>query len=434
MGLIEIIIIISMILLNSVFAGYELALTTVNLGRLKLLAEQKKKGAQSALHMKSKIGASLAVVQIGVTLVGAIAAATSGAEGEEIIAAAVQSFLPISKTISEVIAIALIVLPLSFVTIIVGELVPKTIALKNNEKICLLLSPVMKGFSFLFYPSVLMLEWITKKIVLLLERNIKNNISQVDLGITELRAQARALRVNSVIDKEQEKIIIGASNLSKTKVIDIIIPAEDIVMLFVDGDLTEHFVTVHLEAFTRFPVAEIRSDPQSIIGFVNIKELIFLAKTHPKNPTLREILRPVLSFYSDISIGEALSTMTKIHNHLALVRDSEEKILGMITLEDILEEVVGDIQDEFDRLPGYINRFGRQFVVGGGVHLPILFDKIDHNGPFPEGYPNLTFNEWVIKNYDKKIAGGDLITISDIAILVRKVRRGHILEAIVSKM
>ena len=168
MGLIEIIIIISMILLNSVFAGYELALTTVNLGRLKLLAEQKKKGAQSALHMKSKIGASLAVVQIGVTLVGAIAAATSGAEGEEIIASAIQSFLPISKTISEVIAIAFIVLPLSFVTIIVGELVPKTIALKNNEKICLLLSPVMKGFSFVFYPSVLMLEWITKKIVLLL--------------------------------------------------------------------------------------------------------------------------------------------------------------------------------------------------------------------------------------------------------------------------
>jgi hypothetical protein len=63
-----------------------------------------------------------------------------------------------------------------------------------------------------------------------------------------------------------------------------------------------------------------------------------------------------------------------------------------------------------------------------------LFDKIDHNGPFPEGYPNLTFNEWVLKNYDKKIAGGDLITINDIAILVRKVRRGHILEAIVSKM
>jgi putative hemolysin len=433
MGLTEIIIIIIMLLLNSVFAAYELAITTVNLGRIKLLAEQKKRGAHSALLMKSRMGASLAVVQIGITLVGAIAAATGGSEAGHSISSTLQSTLNISESLSKIAAIALIVVPLSSITIIIGELVPKTIAIKNNEKVCLLLSPVMRAFAFLVYPSVLFFEWITKKLVNLFERNMKGNISQSELGIIELRAQARALRTSMVIDSDQEKIIIGASNLDRIKVMDILIPAQDIVTLFADGDLTEHFVTVHLEGYTRFPVVEVRSDPQSIIGYVNIKELLFLAKTHPHNPNLREILRPVLSFNSDVSIGDALSSMMKEHFHLALIRDELNVILGMITMEDILEEVVGDIQDEFDRLPRYITNFGKHFIVGGGVHLSVLFNRLDYPGRISEGIPNMTFNEWVLKNHDKKLAGGDLITIGDVEILVRKIRRNHVLEAIVSK-
>jgi putative hemolysin len=433
MDITQFIIIIVMILLNSIFAGYELALTTVNLGRIKLFAEQKRKGAWSALSMKTRMGASLAVVQIGVTLVGAIAAATTGAKAEDSIASFIQVVLNVSRPLSGAIAIAIIVLPLSAVTIIIGELVPKTIALKNSEKVCLLLSPAMRIFAFIVYPLVWLLEIITNILVGFFERRMPHNISQVDLGIVELRAQARALRTSSVIDKDQEKIIIGASNLSKTKVLDIIIPAQDIVTLFVDGDLPEHFVTVHLEGFTRFPVTEIRSNPQKIIGYVNIKELLFLAKTHPDNPSLREILRPALFLSPEMDIGEAFSIMMKDHTHLAIVRDDANIIHGMITLEDILEEVVGDIQDEFDRLPRYINNFGgRQFVVGGGVPLSLLFDRMNRPESVPEGLANITFSDWIIKNYNKKLTGGDYLTIDNINILVRKVRRNHVLEAIVS--
>lgn len=432
MGPTQFIIITAMILLNSLFAGYELALTTVNLGRIKLFAEQKKKGALSALAMKTRMGASLAVVQIGVTLVGAIAAATSGAKAEDLIASFLQATFNISRSLSGAIAIALIVLPLSAVTIVIGELVPKTLALKNNEKVCLLLSPAMRAFAFIVYPLVWLLEVITNIFVGLFERGLPHNISQVDLGIVELRAQASALRTCSVIDKEQEKIIIGASNLSKIKVLDILIPAQDIVTLYADGDITEHFVTVHLEGFTRFPVTEVRSNPQKIIGYVNIKELIFLAKTHPENPSLREILRPVLFLSQEMDIGEAFSVMMKGHSHLAIVKDESNNVVGMITLEDILEEVVGDIQDEFDRLPRYINNFGRQFVVGGGIPLSLLFDRMKRSESIPEGLANITFSEWVTRNYNKKLTGGDYLTINDVNILIRKVRRNHVLEAIVS--
>lgn len=421
-----------MILLNSVFAGYELALTTVNLGRIKLFAEQKRKGAMSALVMKMRMGASLAVVQIGVTIVGAIAAATGGAEAEQTIADFIRSTFAFSRPVARVIAIAAIVLPLSAITIVIGELVPKTIALKNNEKVCLLLSPAMKAFAFIVYPLVHFLELVTNILVRIFERGMPKKISQVDLGIVELRAQASALRTSSVIDQDQEKIIIGASNLSRIKVGDIVVPAQDIVTLFADGDITEHFVTVHLEGFTRFPVTEVRSDPQRIIGYVNIKELLFLAKTHPGNPSIREILRPALFLPPEMDIGEALSIMMKGHIHQAIVRNDASVILGMITLEDIIEEVVGEIQDEFDRLPKYINSFGRQYVVGGGVPLSVLFERMNRIDLLPPDLAKISFSDWITGNLNKKPTGGDSLTINKINILIRKVRRNHILEAIVS--
>ncbi|MFH0974537.1 MAG: hemolysin family protein [Spirochaetota bacterium] len=433
MGITQFIIIVIMILLNSLFAGYELALTTVNLGRIKLFSEQKRKGAHSALFMKTRMGASLAVVQIGVTLVGAMAAAISGAEAEYLLTSAIASVFSISESIAKAIAIMIIVLPLSAVTIIFGELVPKTIALKNNEKVCLLLSPMMRAFAFLTYPLVFFFEWFTKVIVGLFERRIPHKISQQELGIIELRAQARALRTSSVIDSDQEKIIIGASNLSRIKVLDILIPAKDIVTLFADGDLTDHIVTVHLEGYTRFPVTEARSDPQKIIGYVNIKELIFLAKTHPENPSLREILRPALFLSPDIDIGEAFSIMIKGHTHLAIVKDESNNILGMITMEDILEEVVGDIQDEFDRMPRYINKFGgRQFVAGGGVQMSLLLESLHLTGQLTDEIAGINLSEWIIRNNNKKLTGGDYFTIDNINILIRKVRRNRVWEAIVS--
>jgi len=424
----EIFVIIAMLLINAVFAAYELALASLSTGRIKHLAEQNIKGAASALFMKSRQEASLAVVQIGITIVGAIMAATGGAEAEKWITPYIEAIFHFSHGLSRVIAIGLIVLPLSALTITIGELVPKTLALKNNEKICLMLSPTMKIFSFFVYPLVIAFEWVTKLIVRLFERKMKS-FSQAEFGVVELRAQARALRTERIINSEQERMIIGASNLSKIKVKDIVIPSEDIVTLYADGSLAEHFVTVHLEAYTRFPVVEKQRDPHTIIGYVNIKELLFLAKTHPENPSLREIVRPMLAFLPDTSIGEAFSSMMKDHVHLALIRNHDGKIVGMITLEDILEEVIGDVQDEFDRLPKHITSSGKRYIVGGGVMISVLGMKIGKPELIDLVGSDITFSEWVKKNSKKKIADGDTLNINGYSIIIRKIHRTHVFEA-----
>ena len=427
----EILVIIVMLLINAVFAAYELALASLSIGRVKHLAEQNVKGATSALFMKSRQEASLAVVQIGVTIVGSVMAATGGAKAEEVITPYIVEIFHFSHGLSTVIAIGSVVLPLSAITITIGELVPKTLALKNNEKICLMLSPAMKIFSFFVYPLVIAFEFATKLIVRLFERKMRG-FSQAELGVIELRAQARALRTERIIDSEQERMIIGASNLSKIKVKDIVIPSEDLFTLYADGSLTEHFVTVHMEAYTRFPVAEKQGDPQTIIGYVNIKELLFLAKTHPGNPSLREIVRPMLTFLPDASIGEAFSRMMKDHVHLALIRGQDGKVFGMITLEDILEEVIGDVQDEFDRLPKHMTSSGKQYIVGGGVMISVLSMKIGKPELMDLVGTDLTFSEWIKKNSKKKITNGDIVNIDGYSILVRKIRRNYVFEAMLS--
>lgn len=424
----EIFVITIMLLINAVLAAYELALASLSIGRVKHLAEQNVKGAASALFMKSRQEASLAVVQIGVTIVGAITAATGGAEAEELLTPYIVEIFHLSHGLSRVIAIASVVLPLSALTITIGELVPKTLALKNNEKICLMLSPTMRVFSFFIYPLVVVFEFATKLIVRMFEKRMKG-FSQAELGVVELRAQARALRTERIIDSEQERMIIGASNLSKIKVKDIVIPSEDLVTLYADGSLAAHFVTVHLEAYTRFPVVEKQGDPQTIIGYVNIKELLFLAKSHPENPSLREIVRPMLSFNSDTSIGEGFSSMMKDHVHLALIRGKDSKIIGMITLEDILEEVIGDVQDEFDRLPKHITSSGKRYIVGGGVMLSVLSMKISSPELIDLAGSDSTFSEWIKKNSKKKIADGDTLNISGYSVIIRKIRRTHVFEA-----
>ncbi len=433
MGSVELVIICLMILLNGVFAAYELSLTSISSGRLKHLSEQKVRGALSALRMRSRSEASLAVVQIGITIIGAITAAIGGAEATQDIVPYINKTLSMPHWLTKIIAIGIVVAPLSAVTIIIGELVPKTIGLKHNERVCLLFSPAMEMFSSIVYPLVLFFEWTTKKIVRLFEKNI-DDFSSVDLGIVELRAQARALTAERIINPFQEKLIIGASNLAKIKLSDILIPSEELVMLYADGKLSDHFITAHLEAFTRFPVSEKAGDPQSIIGYVNIKELIFLAKTHPDNPNVREITRPLQSYLSTVSIGEAFTLMMKEHIHLAIVKDSDDIVLGMVTLEDILEEVTGDIQDEFDRLPKHVTNSGKQFLVGGGVNMAILASKINKLDLLRDlEKSDMIFSEWVKVNFDKKkINGGDVVHIDGFTVLIRKVRRNQVLEALLS--
>ena len=154
----EILVMLAMIGINGVLAAYEIALASITTSRLHVLERDGRKGVRAALYMKANMEGSLAVVQLGITLVGAIAAATGGAGAEEQLSPLLENAFGLSEGMAELVAVACVVIPLTGVTIVFGELIPKLFALRNKEWVCLRLSPAMRSFSSAVWPIVWLLE------------------------------------------------------------------------------------------------------------------------------------------------------------------------------------------------------------------------------------------------------------------------------------
>jgi putative hemolysin len=178
---------------------------------------------------------------------------------------------------------------------------------------------------------------------------------------------------------------------------------------------------------TRFPVAERPGDAQSIIGYVTFKDIVAMLKLSPDIPSLRGILRQIPSLKENLPIAEAMERLLREHTHIALVRDHADVVKGMITLEDIVEEMIGDIQDEHDLLPHHCVRSGGGWVVGGGISLPKLKEITGIDLTTSDTPQNLS--SWMIDRIGKPPEGGEVVTSNGVDGLVRKVRRQRVLEA-----
>ncbi|HPO14538.1 MAG TPA: hemolysin family protein [Candidatus Hydrogenedentes bacterium] len=427
-----------MIAINSVFAGYEMALASVSLARLQTLNAERRRGAKAALHMKQRMEASLTTVQIGITLVGAIAAAVGGAGAEEKIAPMLQTILGWSPEIIEVLSLSLVVIPLTAVTIFVGELIPKVFALRYNEWMCLAISPLMLGFALAAWPIVRMYESGLKAFIGLVDRFLRLRLKSGAHGeapeLAELRAVTVLARSLKLIGRREESIILSTLALSRTFIRDVMVPIQDVTTLCVTNSLAESLIAAHMDMHTRFPVIERPGDPQSIIGYVNFKDIVAQLRMAPQAPSLRAIVRPLIDLSEQARLAQCLDTIMKGHVHIATVRNASGAILGMVTLEDILEELVGDITDEYDRLPAFAVMSGSGWVIGGGMPLVQLREKTGIDLTAITAVPNARlFTEWCEGHLGRGIQGGDIIESGNLRIVVRKIRRSHVFEAQVNQ-
>lgn len=430
---IELVVMAVMIAVNSVFAAYEIALASVSLARLEQLAGEKKAGGVAAAYMKRNLEGSLAGIQLGITLVGAVAAATGGAGAEEQIAPVVQQATGLADGAAEVLAIALVVAPLTVFTILFGELVPKVFALRNKERVCLAVSPAMKLFVTVVFPVVWVLERAVTGMMAWGERRFgtKTDGKTEATELVELRAMAAQARLTRLIGAREEKIILGASGLTTRPVGEIMLPADAIRTLHADADISDALVAAHLDMHTRFPVTERANDPRAIIGYANFKDIVAHMRLAGRDgTTVRTIVRDIPSFPAHSVLSSCLEELIRGYVHIALVRDAGGVVVGMITLEDIIEELVGDIGDEYDHLPGHVVRSGRGWVVGGGV-TPERFQQVSGIALPPaagDGQPR-HLSEWVARMTAAPLQGGEVVQAGSVRVVVRKVRRQNVLEA-----
>ena len=334
---------------------------------------------------------------------------------------------------------ALVVIPLTIVTIVFGELIPKVFALRNNERVCLTLSPPLEWFSRSVWPAV----WLLEKSVSLIIRWCSHRIGPSnpvqekaeEATLQELRAVAAIARTSRLIGIREEAIINNAARLTSTTVRNVMLPVKYISMLNVSDSLEQCLIAAHLNMHTRFPVTEEPNNSQAIIGYVNFKDLIAILRMSPSSPSLRGILRPLRRISDDMVASECLELLIQDRVHIALVQDRFGNTTGMLTLEDILEELVGEIHDEYDRLPSTIAKAGMGWVVGGHAKLSAIQAQTGFHFPIDEAeQPPTTLNDWVTKKLNRPVEAGETIVSDGLRIVVRKVRRQWVQEAQITQI
>lgn len=420
-------VVILMLTLNAIFAAYEMGLASISRSRISILVNERKKGAAEAAFMKDRMEASLAVIQLGITLFAAIAAATGGAGAQASIAPYLAQNWHISMTLAQVIAVMFIVIPLLLATIIFAELVPKMFALNNKEWVVLKLSPTMKIIAQIIDPLVSVIEVIVKKVVAAATRLQPKTLGAQTPWFHELRAAVSLARTSKLMGEREEKIVLAAAHLSTHLARDIMIPAQDISMIYAGSTLSQALVNAHLDMHTRFPVCMVDNDPQTIQQYLNFKDIVSALKVNPADPTVKGISRPITRVQEDLPLSKLLEMMIQEKTHIVIIVSKDGSVLGMITLEDIIEELVGEIEDEFDRLPTHVHPCPAGWIMGGGVTMTTVASTVglDWSTKFTGRVPTLA--EWCAN-----LKAGETLESDNLRIIPRKFRRKKLSEAIVS--
>lgn len=330
--LLEVLIICICLFLNAILAGSETAFIAVNRHSLIELAKKGKKEAQLLLLMRERPERTLSVIQIGITFVGVLAAAVGGAGAESSLVPWLMSSFGVSKTIANSLSVFIVVVPLTFVSVVFGELVPKTIALRRPLALAFKSAPGLHLFSQIFDPIVTAFEWSTKKIVNLFP---KKHTVQEDLPPSEIASEI------DILSPVNKQYVINLLRIEKTTIEEIMLPWNEVVSIDSGQSIEQVESIIISSGHTRLPVFQ----DNKVIGMINTKELLAFQRKNQTNWLV--LLRPALKLTANTSMLSALQIMQEKRAHMAIVYRELAKA-GIVTMEMIFEEIVGEIYDEDD--------------------------------------------------------------------------------------
>jgi CBS domain containing-hemolysin-like protein len=339
---------------NGFFAAAEVSLVSVRQSRLRELAEQGQTGAQVALNLLSNPGRLLSVTQVGVTL----ASLGLGWAGEDtlysIFRNALQSFhLHASAVLLHGIAFAVAFLLISYAHVIIGEVVPKNLAIQNADRLAVLVAPVLLVFYRLSQPFVVVIERSSALLLRMLGRT--GGYERGGHTPEELKYIIQSSRHEGHLQQFEQDAIQRLIELSEYSAREIMTPRHNIVSLSVDADLNTVLSVMAEHKYTRVPVYEDR--PEQIIGIVHYKDLMRVWEerrfAHERSRAtkpfrLRRFLRKPLVVPETKPLNQLIDEFRINHAHMALVVDEFGTVAGLVTLEDVLEQIFGDIGDEHD--------------------------------------------------------------------------------------
>jgi putative hemolysin len=333
--LLQLVAVVVLILLNGFFVAGEYALVTVRRTRMKELADEGSRTARAVVRITSDPPRFIAAMQLGVTLTSL----AIGALGETVLAHLFDEWL------ATILAVLLAFLIITFLHVVVGELVPKGLALSYSERIALAVSTPVRLFFFVFKPLI----WVLQRSSELAQRAIG-----IDPTFTEGEAHSEAelkmlLEVSTEhgeIEQDEREMLYKVFDFAEKEVADVMVPRPDVVGVSADVSLDEAMATMLESPYTRYPVY--RGSLDEIVGIVHVRDLVASLYNGARAASLAELARPPYVVPETKDLGALLAEFRKTSQHMAVVVDEYGATAGIVTLEDLLEEIVGDIEDEFD--------------------------------------------------------------------------------------
>jgi CBS domain containing-hemolysin-like protein len=386
----------------------EACLLSLSVTDIAKMASHKPAAAALWKSFKENIQRPIAVILIINTFSQTIGAALSGSQFNQLFGAK---------------WIALYSVAFSLFMIQWSEILPKTYGIQYNRTLAPIVARPLQFMIRVLSPLVLLIQWMNKPF-----QGKKKVHADVD-ALNDISVLVHFASLHNLISKEQEKIVSRSIELSKRRVEDIMVGRDEIRFLSTSMSLVDALIEAHKHHHTRFPLIE-GNDMNQVIGYVNFKDIVSALQLNPKNPSLKGISRPILMVKSNENLTAVLNRLTKSYQHIALVRDPAGTFTGLVTLEDIVEAIVGDISDEYDILPEVCYSIAEnRWVVGGGVRLSKLAEELC----VPAVEPDMTLNEWMLSKLDRLPKAEDRVTEGGCTFIVHKVSRSQIHEVICEK-
>ena len=377
----RILLLIALIAVNAFFAASEIAVISVSEGKMRKQAEEGSKRAKRLVKFLDNPAKFLATIQVGVTLAGLMASASAAKSFVTPVSDLFCDAASASRGAVEVIVLVAITLLLSFMMLVFGELVPKRIAMQKSEKLALAVTGVVTGISKIFAPFVWLLTKTTNGVLRLC--GVDPNRNSEEVTEEEIRIMVEEGEEAGVVEQSEKEMIDNVFELNDIRVSEIMTHRTGIEAISVKDGIDEAVEIAIKEGYSRIPVYEDTID--DIIGVLYVKDLLkFVTKNAPKNFNIKTLLRPVYFVPDTNTVSEVLRELQTRRQHIAVVLDEYGGTAGIVTMEDLLEAIVGNIQDEYDHEDEEIVKVDESvFVIDGASDLEEVSESIGVE--LPEG-------------------------------------------------
>lgn len=401
----DLLVVLLFILLGSIFVAAEIALISLREGQVKAMAEKGRRGrrvAELASHPKN----FLAAVQVGVTLSGFLSAAFGADQlGDYLIPVLIDSGL--SEGLAEGISLVVLTLVIAYFSLVLGELVPKRVALHKTEQIALSVATPVAITALIFRPLIWLLAHSSD--LILRAFGIDPKASREEITEEEL---VDLVTGHKALTEEERDIVEEVFNASERQVHEVMVPRTEVDFLDAGTSLTQAISIAVEKAHSRFPV--VRGSSDEVIGFIHARDLL----DRPENSkTVMDLVRPIIFLPGTKGVLPALSEMRSQRQQIAIVLDEYGGTDGIVTLEDLVETLIGDIHDEYDDQEKEVSNTQKsgEFEIEGLIALEDLAEQTGVD--IPEG-PYETLSGYVMHELGRIPEVGDTLELPGASIKV----------------